>query len=109
MPKPISIGHPGRGGVAVAGRPQPLDRLDVVAEALPGEGVVVEVLARRAHRPERERVAVGVTPTGRLDRRRIVVGQLERHGDDAVDVVEAAPGPRRPVGDRPEERVRRCR
>ena len=60
---------PSAGRVLVAGQPEPLHLAHVVAEALAGERVVVEVRGRRSHRPEGERVARR-RGGGRLPRRR---------------------------------------
>ena len=84
--------HACRRGVAIARGPETLDLGDVVAVALAGERVVVEVLRRRAHGAERERVAVGVAAAGGRDRIRIVVGEFEADRDDTIDVVERASG-----------------
>ena len=76
--------HPRRGLLPLAVEPQRLHRGDVVGEALAGEGVVVEVLVRRPHRPDRERVAAGVAGRRLLD----VVGELDGDRHHEVDVVE---------------------
>ena len=78
-----------------------MDLADVVAVALAGEGVVVEVRGRRAHGAEGERVALGVAAAGVLD----VVGELDADRDGEVEVGESRPAARR-LADRVEEHVR---
>ena len=99
---------PIREGAVSAGRS--LDDVDrVVAVALAGERVVVEVLRRRAHGAEREGVPVGVAAASGSDRVRVVVSDVEADGDDTIDVVERASPARRTLTDRIEEHVGRCR
>ncbi len=94
-----------RSAVAIPCRPEPLHLGDVVAVALTREGVVVEVLVRRTHRSERERIAIGMATSGRLDRRGVVAGELESDSNHTVDVVERTTGGMGAIADRVEERV----
>ena len=96
----------GVGGlVAMTGLPELLDSGDLVGEAEPGEGVVVEVAAPGAHGSDREGIAPCMA-AGRLVTGGIVVGDLDRDRCDEVQVGERAARGLGSLAQRTQERVR---
>src|SRR4030095_8979088 len=77
--------------VLITGEPEALHVADLVTVSLTLESLVVEVRGRRSHRAAGERVAVGVSASGRVD----VVGELQAHGDGQVELVKGSSGLRR--------------